>query len=463
MPEKITCVSPVDGRVYASRPVASKKEIAAAFAAARAAQDSWKRLPLADRAGYCSAAVDAMLSMKDEIVPELAWQMGRPVRYGAGELRGFEERARYMIGIADQALATIDPGPKEGFVRYVRRDPLGVVFTIAPWNYPYLTAVNSIIPALMAGNAVVLKHAAATLLVAERFQAAFDRAKLPAGVFQHLVLNHEQTAGIISGGLANMVCFTGSVAGGRAMEQASAGRFINLGLELGGKDPAYVRSDANMAHAVENLVDGAFFNSGQSCCGIERIYVHKAVWGDFLDGFVELTKKYVLGSPLEKATTLGPMVKAEAAAFVRKQIGAAVRAGVKVHIDAKAFAMDKAGTPYMAPQVLTSVTHRMSVMKDESFGPVVGMMKVADDREALELMNDSPYGLTAAIWTQDVDAARTIGNEIATGTVFMNRCDYLDPALTWTGVKDTGRGATLSKVGYEALTRPKSYHLRVRT
>jgi len=463
MPEKITCVSPVDGRVYASRPVASKKEIAAAFAAARAAQDSWKRLPLADRAGYCSAAVDAMLSMKDEIVPELAWQMGRPVRYGAGELRGFEERARYMIGIADQALATIDPGPKEGFMRYVRRDPLGVVFTIAPWNYPYLTAVNSIIPALMAGNAVVLKHAAATLLVAERFQAAFDRAKLPAGVFQHLVLNHEQTAGIISGGLANIVCFTGSVAGGRAMEQASAGRFINLGLELGGKDPAYVRSDANMAHAVENLVDGAFFNSGQSCCGIERIYVHKAVWGDFLDGFVELTKKYVLGSPLEKATTLGPMVKAEAAAFVRKQIGAAVRAGAKVHIDAKAFAMDKAGTPYMAPQVLTSVTHRMSVMKDESFGPVVGIMKVADDREALELMNDSPYGLTAAIWTQDVDAARTIGNEIATGTVFMNRCDYLDPALTWTGVKDTGRGATLSKVGYEALTRPKSYHLRVRT
>jgi len=463
MPEKITCVSPVDGRVYASRPVASKKEIAATFEAARAAQDNWKRVPLADRAGYCSAAVDAMLSMKDEIVPELAWQMGRPVRYGAGELRGFEERARYMIGIADQALATIDPGPKEGFVRYVRRDPLGVVFTIAPWNYPYLTAVNSIIPALMAGNAVVLKHAAATLLVAERFQAAFDRAKLPAGVFQHLVLNHEQTAGVISGGLANMVCFTGSVAGGRAMEQASAGRFINLGLELGGKDPAYVRSDANMAHAVENLVDGAFFNSGQSCCGIERIYVHKAVWGDFLDGFVELTKKYVLGSPLEEATTLGPMVKAEAAAFVRKQIGAAVRAGAKVHIDAKAFAMDKAGTPYMAPQVLTSVTHRMSVMKDESFGPVVGIMKVADDREALELMNDSPYGLTAAIWTQDVDAARTIGNEIATGTVFMNRCDYLDPALTWTGVKDTGRGATLSKVGYEALTRPKSYHLRVRT
>jgi acyl-CoA reductase-like NAD-dependent aldehyde dehydrogenase len=463
MAETIKCISPVDGRVYASRRVATKKEIAAAFAAAHAAQEQWKRLPIAERAAYCSAAVDAMIAMTDEIVPELAWQMGRPVRYGAGELRGFEERARYMIAIAEEALSDLDPGPKDGFVRYVKRDPLGVVFTIAPWNYPYLTAVNSVIPGLMAGNAVVLKHAASTLLVAERFQQAFDRAKLPKGVFQHLVLDHKQTAQLIAGGHANMVCFTGSVAGGKAMEEASAGRFINVGLELGGKDPAYVRPDANMTHAIENLVDGAFFNSGQSCCGIERIYVHKKVWYDFLDGFVDLTKKYVLGSPLDQETTLGPMVRAEAAAFVRKQVASALRAGARAHIDPKSFPRDKRGTPYMAPQVLTSVTHRMSVMMDESFGPVVGIMKVSGDQEALDLMNDSPYGLTAAIWTQDVDAARAIGDEIQTGTVFMNRCDYLDPALTWTGVKDTGRGATLSKVGYEALTRPKSYHLRTRT
>ena len=463
MAESITCVSPVDGRIYARRPVATRKDIAATFAAARAAQVKWRRVPVAERAAYCSAAVDAMLAMKDEIVPELAWQMGRPVRYGAGELRGFEERARYMIGIAEQALADVDPGPKEGFVRYVRRDPLGVVFTIAPWNYPYLTAVNSIIPALMAGNAVVLKHAASTILVGERFQRAFDAAGLPEGLFRNLVLSHAQAAAIIAGGQVDMVCFTGSVPGGRAMEEASVGRFIHVGLELGGKDPAYVRPDVDLGHAVENLVDGAFFNSGQSCCGIERIYVHKQVWGDFLDGFVALTKQYVLGSPLEQATTLGPMVKAEAATFVRKQIASAVRAGARAHVDARAFPMDKAGTPYMAPQVLTSVTHRMGVMMEESFGPVVGIMKVSGDREAIELMNDSPYGLTASIWTRDVEAARTIGNEVATGTVFMNRCDYLDPALTWTGVKDTGRGATLSKLGYEALTRPKSYHLRTKT
>jgi acyl-CoA reductase-like NAD-dependent aldehyde dehydrogenase len=340
---------------------------------------------------------------------------------------------------------------------------VGVVFTIAPWNYPYLTAVNSVIPALMAGNTVILKHAASTLLVAERFQEAFDRAKLPKGVFQHLVLSHPQVGEVIAGGLANMVCFTGSVAGGKAMEEAAAGRFISVGLELGGKDPAYVRPDANLSHAIENLVDGAFFNSGQSCCAIERIYVHKEVWDDLLDGFVELTKKYVLDSPLDEGTTLGPLVRPEAATFVRKQIRAAVRAGARAHIDPRTFPRDEPGTPYMAPQVLTDVTHRMSVMRDESFGPVIGIMRVAGDREAIDLMNDSPYGLTAAIWTEDVEAAQSIGREIATGTVFMNRCDYLDPALTWTGVKDTGRGATLSRVGYEALTRPKSYHLRTRT
>ena len=463
MSKTVRCISPVDGSVYAERPLAGEAEVAETFRKARAAQAGWKRLTIAERAAYCTKAVEAMLAMSDEIVPELAWQMGRPVRYGAGELRGFEERARHMIAIAERSLARIDPAPKEGFVRYIAREPLGVVFTVAPWNYPYLTAVNSVVPALMAGNTVVLKHAASTLLVAERFQAAFDRAGLPDGVFQHLVLSHGQTAAAISGGLCDMVCFTGSVAGGRAMEEAAVGRFIPVGLELGGKDPAYVRADANLAHAIENLVDGAFFNSGQSCCGIERIYVHRALWDDFVAGFVDLTRQYVLGSPLDPATTLGPLVKPEAADFVRRQIAAARRAGATAHIDATAFPLDREGSAYMAPQVLTDVNHQMAVMTEESFGPVVGIMKVADDEEAIGLMNDSPYGLTAALWTEDAEAAQRIGDALATGTVFMNRCDYLDPALAWTGVKDTGRGATLSQVGYESLTRPKSYHLRTKT
>jgi len=456
----ISSISPVDDSTIAKRKIASKKDVAAAFSAAHDAQELWRNLGIAERANYCSAAVDAMLAMKDEIVPELAWSMGRPVRYGAGELRGFEERARHMISIAEESLENVVPAKKDGFERYIKREPLGVVFTIAPWNYPYLTAVNSIIPALMAGNTVVLKHASNTLLVGDRFQKAFERAGLPKGVFQHLILSHEQAADIISGKLANMVCFTGSVPGGQAIERAAAGHFLSVGLELGGKDPAYVRADANLAHAVENLVDGAFFNSGQSCCGIERIYVHKTLYKDFLEGAVALTKSYVLGSPLDEATTLGPMIKADAATFVRKQIASALRGGAKAHIDEKLFAASKKGTPYLAPQILTDVNHQMSVMRDESFGPVVGIMKVSGDEEAIELMNDSEFGLTAAIWTSDIDAAKSIGERVETGTVFMNRCDYLDPALTWTGVKNTGRGATLSKLGYEALTRPKSFHLR---
>ncbi len=460
MSDVIRCVSPVDGRVYAERPAATEQGIADALARARIAQQAWAKVSLAERAKICSAAVDAMLAMKDEIVPELAWQMGRPIRYGAGELRGFEERARYMIAIAEKALAPIEPDAKDKFRRWIARVPLGLVLVVAPWNYPYLTAVNSVIPALMAGNAVILKHAAQTLLVGERFQMALDRAGLPAGLFQTLMLTHGQTADIISARQVDQVNFTGSVAGGKAMEAAASGTFIGLGLELGGKDPAYVRADADLAQAVENLVDGAFFNSGQSCCGIERIYVHEALYDKFVEGAVELTRTYVLGDPLQEATTLGPMVKADAAGFVRGQVADAVKAGARALIDPKAFAADRDDSPYMAPQIVIGVDHTMSLMTEESFGPVVGIMKVASDEEAIRLMNDSAYGLTASLWTSDAEAAAAIGAEIETGTVFMNRCDYLDPALAWTGVKDTGRGATLSPVGYETLTRPKSYHLR---
>ena len=458
----ITCISPVDGREVARRTPASPSEIAAAIAAARAAQREWARVPVQERARHCSAAVDAMLAMEDEIVPELAWQMGRPVRYGAGELKGFAERARHMIAIAGASLADIVPEAKPGFTRFIRRAPVGTVLTIAPWNYPYLTAVNSIIPALMAGNASILKHAAQTLLVGERFAKAFASAGLPKGLFQTLVLTHEATAQLIGARGVDHVCFTGSVAAGRAVERAAAGAFIGVGLELGGKDPAYVRADAAFDHAVENIVDGAFFNSGQSCCGIERVYVDAKIYEPFVEAAAALTRTYVLGSPLDAATTLGPMARTGFAELVRAQTAEALAKGARAHVEATGFAADRAGTPYLAPQVLTGVDHAMRVMREESFGPVVGIMRVSGDEEAIRLMNDSAYGLTASIWTSDAEAAARIGGEVETGTVFMNRADYLDPALAWTGVKDTGRGATLSSVGYEMLTRPKSFHFRTR-
>ena len=460
MTATIQLISPVDGRVYAERPCADKAQVEQALAAAASAQAQWKRRPLSERAAFCSAAVDAMLAMKAEIVPELAWQMGRPVRFGAGELRGFEERARHMIAIAPQALAPVEPEPVAGFRRLIQREPLGTVLVVAPWNYPYLTAVNTIIPALMAGNSVILKHASQTLLVGERFAQAMRQANLPEGLFQNLLLDHVQTAEIIASGRVQQVNFTGSVDAGKAMENAAMGRFVGVGLELGGKDPAYVRADANLDHAVENLVDGSFFNSGQSCCAVERIYVDRKIYPAFVDGFVELTRQYVLGNPLDEATTLGPLVTPGAAFFVRGQIAEALAQGAKALIDPQMFAADVPGSAYLAPQVLVDVTHQMSLMRDESFGPVVGIMPVDSDDEAIALMNDSEFGLSASIWTRDLAAAERLGNQIATGTLFMNRCDYLDPALAWTGVKNSGRGVTLSRLGYDNLTRAKSFHLR---
>lgn len=460
MTSTIQLISPVDGRVYAERQLVDAAQLEQALVAAATAQAQWKRRPLNERAAFCSAAVDAMLAMKEQIVPELAWQMGRPVRYGAGELRGFEERARHMIAIAPDALAAVEPAPITGFRRYIKREPLGTVLVVAPWNYPYLTAVNTIIPALMAGNAVILKHASQTLLVGERFAEAFRRANLPPGLFQNLLLDHGQTAAIIASARVQQVNFTGSVAAGKAMENAASGRFLGMGLELGGKDPAYVRADANLEHAVENLVDGSFFNAGQSCCAIERIYVDQTLYPAFVERFVELTRQYVLGNPLAEATTLGPLVTPGAASFVRGQIADAVAQGAKALIDPQTFAADVPGSAYLAPQVLIDVSHQMSVMRDESFGPVVGIMPVSSDDEAIALMNDSEFGLSASIWTRDLAAAQHLGDAIDTGTVFMNRCDYLDPALAWTGVKNSGRGVTLSRLGYEHLTRAKSFHLR---
>ena len=454
----VKIIYPVDGSVYAERPIASDAEIASAISSARGALPAWRKVSVAERGRYMLAFLDALLAMNDDIAMELAWQMGRPVRYG-GEKGGVEERIRAMVVLAEEALKPYTPPAKDRFRRYIAREPVGIVMVIAPWNYPYLTAINTIVPGLLAGNAIILKHAAQTLLVGERIAEAFRRAGLPKGLFHNLVMSHEQTEKLIGSGKIDHINFTGSVAGGRAIERATAGTFASIGLELGGKDPAYVRADAKLDHAIENLVDGAFYNSGQCCCGVERIYVDARVYDDFVEGFADLTRKYVVGNPLDQSTTLGPMARASFADTVRGQTAEALRKGATALINMKVEG-DRQGSPYLAPEVLTNVNHQMEVMRDESFGPVVGIMKVRDDEEAITLMNDSPYGLTASIWTRDMDRAAEIGARVETGTVYMNRCDYLDPHLTWTGVKDTGRGAALSKYGFDALTQPKSFHLR---
>jgi acyl-CoA reductase-like NAD-dependent aldehyde dehydrogenase len=451
-------ISPVDDSVYVERALASSKQMDDALARAAGAQRAWKAVPVAERAAICRRMAEWCVARADELAGELTWQMGRPVSQSPGELRrGFHERALYMCGVAEEALSDISVPQKDGFQRFIRREPLGVVLVVAPWNYPWLTSVNAVIPALLAGNSVILKMAAQTPLVAERYSEAFKAVGLPAGVFQHLPMNHGQVAQVIADPRIAFVAFTGSVPGGRAVQRAAAERFIGTGLELGGKDPAYVRADADLRFAVENLVDGSYFNSGQSCCGIERIYVDKKIFRPFVDAFVDLTRQYRLGNPLEKETNLGPLVRTQAADAVRDQVKQALRKGAKALLKLK----DRPGTPYLPPEVLVDVDHSMEVMTEETFGPVVGIQPVKSDEDAIRLMNDSRYGLTASIWTQDAEAAMRIGDQVETGTWFMNRCDYLDPALAWTGVKDSGRGCTLSRLGLEAFTRPKSFHLRL--
>jgi acyl-CoA reductase-like NAD-dependent aldehyde dehydrogenase len=458
-------ISPIDGSVVAERVLATPHEVEAVLDRAVRAQASWRGVPLAERVAVVERLVRWMVERAGDIGRELTRQMGRPIAHAPAEItRGFAERATWLAGAAAEALADdeVDAGPGRpaGLRRFIRHEPLGVVLVVAPWNYPYLCSVNAVVPALLAGNAVVLKASSQTPLVAERWAEGLAAAGLPEGVFQAVHADHGTVSGMVADGRVAYVAFTGSVAGGRAVQRAASTRFVGAGLELGGKDPAYVRADAPVEATAGELADGVYFNAGQSCCAVERIYVQRPRFDAFVDAFVARARAYVLGDPLDPATTLGPLVRASAAAHVRDQVAEAVAAGARALVDPGGFPRDELGTPYLAPQVLVGVDHRMRVMTEETFGPVVGIMPVEGDDEAVGLMNDSDYGLTASVWTGDVDAAVAIGDRVETGTWYLNRCDYLDPALAWTGVKSSGRGVSLSTLGLRALTRPKSFHLR---
>lgn len=460
MSKTFSTISPVDGSVVCTLPLSTIEEAKAIVNKSYEAQKKWRDTPVSERVNICRKFVEKFVEKREEIARELTMQMGRPIMWTPYEVDRTKDRADYMMSVAEECLKDIVVEDSKDFQRFIRREPLGVVFVIGAWNYPYLISVNCVIPALLAGNSVILKQASQTPLCAHRFAEAFKAAGLPDGVFEIIQIDHQVSDAIIRDPKIAFVNFTGSVSGGHSVCKSASDRFIAVGLELGGKDPAYVRSDVNLDHAVPNLVDGAFFNSGQCCCAIERIYVHESIYDKFVEMFVDEVKKYKLGNPLEPEVNLGPMVKTSAADTVRDHIKDALEKGAKALIDPNHFPANKDSTPYLAPQVLVNVNHSMKVMMDETFGPVIGIMKVKSDEEAVELMNDSPFGLTASIWTNDVDAAIKVGDKIETGTWFMNRCDYLDPALAWVGVKDSGRGCALSKLAYEHLTRPKSFHLR---
>ena len=453
-------ITPIDNSVYLERPLSTQNEIDNVIENSKRSFQSWKSASIDDRIKIINKFIDNLIALKPEISKEICWQIGRPISQCGNELRGFEERSRHMVEIAKESLRDIPATKNDEFDNYIYKSPLGVIFVMAPWNYPIITATNTIVPALLAGNTIVIKHSSQTPRCAELISQAFDNTGLPEGVFQFVHTDHQACEKIIADPRIAHVVFTGSVRGGQEVKKYIGTRFINVGLELGGKDPAYVRSDADINHAIENLVDGAMFNSGQSCCGIERIYVDQSIYKDFIDGFKTITEQYKLGDPSQEDTNLGPVVRLSAANFIRSQISEAEKQGAKRLIDESKFSIAKDDNCYIAPQVMIDVDHSMRFMMEETFGPAVGIMPVKDHQEAKQLMNDSPYGLTASIWTKDLDFAKDFGREIETGTFFMNRCDYLDPALAWTGVKDTGVGCSLSVLAFDQFTRPQSFHMR---
>ena len=453
-------ITPIDNSVYLERPLSTQNEIDNVIENSKKSFQSWKSTSIDDRIKIINKFIDNLIALKPEISKEICWQIGRPISQCGNELRGFEERSRHMVEIAKESLRDIPATKNDEFDNYIYKSPLGVIFVMAPWNYPIITATNTIVPALLAGNTIVIKHSSQTPRCAELISQAFENTGLPEGVFQFVHTDHQACEKIIADPRIAHVVFTGSVRGGQEVKKYIGTRFINVGLELGGKDPAYVRSDADINHAIENLVDGAMFNSGQSCCGIERIYVDQSIYKDFIDGFKTITEQYKLGDPSQEDTNLGPVVRLSAANFIRSQISEAEKQGAKRLIDESKFSIAKDDNCYIAPQVMIDVDHSMRFMMEETFGPAVGIMPVKDHHEAKQLMNDSPYGLTASIWTKDLDFAKEFGRDIETGTFFMNRCDYLDPALAWTGVKDTGVGCSLSVLAFDQFTRPQSFHMR---
>jgi acyl-CoA reductase-like NAD-dependent aldehyde dehydrogenase len=445
-------------------PVQDFPQLQGRVAAGRRAFSQWSRMELGQRVEWLRTGLQYFEAERSAIAKDLTAQMGKPIQQSENELKGFFERANYMLDIAETTLAP-DLLPKSGFERRIEHVPLGLVFIIAPWNYPLLTAVNGVLSALVSGNAVLLKHSSLTPAAAEHFARAFGRLGPIEDLLQAIVADHADVERVIRECDIDHVVFTGSVEGGYAMQAAVTARrglgnhFIDSALELGGKDGAYVAEDADVKAAAEGLVDGAMYNAGQSCCGIERVYVHKSLFDEFMDRAEDLVAAYALGNPMEHKTTLGPLASAKSAQGLLAQVDAAKARGAKVVSGGRIKLIGK-GT-FFEPTLMTGVDHKMDVMMLENFGPILPVMAVSGDEEAVRLVNDSPYGLTSAIYTRDVERANRFAREADTGTVFMNRCDFLDPALPWTGVRDSGRGTTLSKYGFYGMTRRKAIHFRI--
>jgi acyl-CoA reductase-like NAD-dependent aldehyde dehydrogenase len=454
--------NPFTGEIVLERPLSDAKAIEEQMRRSNQTHRDWAQTSLSHRLELVEAFCKLFEERGGQYAEEISRSMGKPISEARGEVRGMLDRARQMASIAEESLADLVLPPKDGFERWIAREPVGVVVVLAAWNYPLLIAINPTVAAILAGNSVVLKHSSRTPRCGEQIAETFKDAGAPADLVTAVHTDHKVAETLVGHPLTGYVSFTGSVGGGRKIYRAVADkRFIDVGLELGGKDPAYVLEDADFEPTVANVVEGAFYNAGQSCCGIERVYVARSIYEKFLEAAIEEAKKYQPGDPLDEATSLGPMAQSNAPAFLKDQVDGARAAGARIPIGGEATTYEGRGR-FFAPTIAADTDHRMAIAREESFGPVVAIQAVEDDEEAISRMNDSEFGLTASVWTGDTDRAKHILRRLEAGTVFLNRADFLDPLLAWTGVKDTGKGASLSKLGFLSVTRPKRYHLRLR-
>ncbi|KAH8728817.1 Aldehyde/histidinol dehydrogenase [Phaeosphaeriaceae sp. PMI808] len=461
--EKITTISPITNKPVLTRNGLSDADLQSIPETAAIAFESFRRTSLAERQKIIKAALKLLNERQDALGKEITEQMGRPITYTPKEIATAVMRGEYLLRISDETLKDTEGEAEKGFKRYIRKVPLGPVLILFPWNYPYLTLVNSLVPALLAGNSVILKPSPQTPTSAEQIQQIFKQAGLPDNVIQIFHSGSTvQIEAIARSPQIQLVCFTGSVANGLAVQSAANGRVpLRVGLELGGKDPAYVRADVDVRWAAEEIVDGSVFNSGQSCCSVERVYVDEKIHDDFVSALQDVLKGYKLGDPFDKNTHVGPVVSKRSAETIQAHIKDALEKGAKDSTpDNETFKNPPPDGNYIAPTLLTGVTHDMAVMTEETFGPVIPVMKVKDDAEAIKLMNDSQFGLTASIWTKDVTKGHELIDNVEAGTVFVNRCDYPAPDLAWVGWKDSGRGQTLSKFGFDQFVKLKSYHVK---
>jgi acyl-CoA reductase-like NAD-dependent aldehyde dehydrogenase len=461
--ETITTISPITNEPILTRNGLSADDLQSIPQKATRAFEAWRRVPLTERQTIVKKALKLLNERQDELAKEITEQMGRPIAYTPKEISTAVARGEYLVKISEDALSETPGEAEKGFKRYIKKVPLGPVLILFPWNYPYLTLTNSIVPALLAGNSIILKPSPQTPTSAEQMQRVFRDAGLPEEVIQVFHSGSmSQIETLVRSPQIQLICFTGSVANGLSVQDAASGRVsTRVGLELGGKDPAYIRSDVDVKWAAEEIVDGAVFNSGQSCCSVERVYVDEKIHDEFVSAVQDVLKGYKLGDPFDKGTHVGPVVSKRSAEAIRSHIKDALDKGAKdATPDNESFKSPPADGNYVAPTLLTGVNHDMAVMTEETFGPVIPVMKVKSDADAIKLMNDSQFGLTASIWTKDVAKAHELIEDVEAGTVFVNRCDYPAPDLAWVGWKDSGKGQTLSKFGFDQFVKLKSYHVK---